>query len=55
MKRVIKRLLLRRDTIRALSDTEHVPVGAGQDAEPCTIATRFASTCAGTLEPKPPK
>lgn len=45
MKRLIKKLVLRRDTIRALSDIEHAAVKAGEVETSCTVVSRLASSC----------
>lgn len=54
MKRLIKKLVLRRDTIRTLSDIEHAAVNAGAEAY-CTADTRLISGCgADPTNPKSP-
>jgi hypothetical protein len=54
MLRRIKKLLLRRDTIRALTETERATVKAGQ-AMTCPYVTREVSGCVTNQQPKPPK
>jgi hypothetical protein len=57
MLRTIKKLVLRRNTIRTLNDTDLAIVdGAGVDITACTAHTRDASTCliaADGIAPKP--
>jgi len=54
MKRLIKRLVLHRNTIRALGEIERAEVHAGEVGL-CTVWTYFASSCVGSPEnPKPP-
>jgi hypothetical protein len=50
----IKKLLLRRDTIRTLTDIERAAVKAGQ-ALTCPYVTREVSGCVTNQEPKPTK
>jgi len=54
MKRLIKKLVLRRDTIRTLSDFERAAVRAGEVETSCTAATRRASGCVAGPESEPP-
>ena len=54
MKRLIKKLVLRRDTIRTLSDIEHAAVRAGEVETSCTAVSRQASSCLAGLGTEPP-
>jgi hypothetical protein len=49
----IKKLLLRRDTIRALTDVERAAAKAG-NVPTCTYLTRDLSTCVAALDTEPP-
>ena len=52
MLRMLKKLALRRNTIRTLTDTDLTLVdGAGGDITTCTAQTRDASTCVAPMEP----
>ena len=51
MKRLIKKLVLHRNTIRALGDLERKEVHAGEFGV-CTVWTYFASGCVGSPEDK---
>jgi hypothetical protein len=53
MLRRIKKLLLRRDTIRALTDVERAAVKAGNVAT-CTYVSREMSTCVAAPATEPP-
>lgn len=52
MKRLIKKLLLRRNTIRVLTEVEATAVHAG-GVDTCTVYTRVYSGCVG--DPTNPK
>lgn len=51
MMRSIKKLVLRRDTIRSMSD---IACRLDVAMETCTARTRFASTCVGAPEGESP-